>query len=76
MDMVAQRKGEFLSMKVDATLVKYGVTKLAHSLIGKLLMAPGEFPYTLETLSSNLSQAWGIAGEWRLVSLGKGYYNI
>lgn len=75
-DMVAQRKGEFLSVKVDDALVKNGVSELAHSLIDKLSLAPGDFPYTLDNLSSKLSQAWGIAGVWQLVPLGRGYYNI
>lgn len=49
-------KGEFLSVKVDDALVKYGISELAHSLIGKLSLAPGDSPYPLDSLYSRLSQ--------------------
>lgn len=54
-EMVAQRKCEFLSVKIDDALVKYGVSELMHSLIGKLSLAPGDLPYTLDNLYSKLS---------------------
>lgn len=49
--MISQRKGEFL----DDALVKYVVSELAHSLIGKLSLAPGDSPYSLDTLHAKLS---------------------
>lgn len=61
-DMTAQRKGEYLSIKVDDALVKNGISELAHSLIGKLSLAPGESPYSLDALYSKLSQVWGDHG--------------
>lgn len=75
-EMTTQRKGEFLSVKVDDALVKYGISELTHSLIGKLSLSQGDSPYSLDALHSKLSQIWGIMGEWQLVSLGRGYYNI
>lgn len=75
-DMVAKRKGEYLSVKVDDALVKYGVSELVPSLIGKLSLVQGDSPYSLDALYSKLSQIWGITGDWQLVPLGKGYYNI
>lgn len=74
--MIAKRKGEFLSVKIDDALVKYGVSELAHSLIGKITLVTGDAPYSLENLHVKLSQTWGIMGEWQLVPLERGFYNI
>lgn len=62
-DMVAKRKGEFLSVKIDDALVKNGVSELAHSLVGKLSLASGDVPYSLDSLYMKLSQSWGIVGD-------------
>lgn len=52
--MRGQRKGEFLSVKVDDNLVRQEISLLQHSLIGRLSLATGDSPYTLEDLTSRL----------------------
>lgn len=74
--MVATRKGDYLSVKIDDSLVQEGVAKLKNSLIGKLTLASGDSPYSLENLENKLTQIWGIQCNWSLVPLGRGYYNI
>ncbi|KAL8542608.1 hypothetical protein ACS0TY_003478 [Phlomoides rotata] len=76
MEMVATRKGEFLSVTLDATLVKRGVEELQNSLIARLIMARGEEPYSLEDLSRKLEATWNIYGGWKLVPIGRGYYIV
>lgn len=75
-NMVAQRKGEYLSIKVDEELVQRGVSTLQHSLIGRLTLAQGDSPYNLDSLKAKLNQVWEILGTWNLIPLGRGYYNI
>lgn len=74
--MFAQRKGEYISVKIDDALVNQEVNNLKHSLIGKLSLAPGDKPYSVSELVSKLNQIWGVAGEWTHIPLGRGYYNI
>ncbi|KAL8503471.1 hypothetical protein ACS0TY_022282 [Phlomoides rotata] len=75
-EMVATRKGEFLSVTLDTTLVKRGVEELQNSLIVRLILAKGEEPYSLEDLARKLEATWNIYGGWKLVPIGRGYYNV
>lgn len=52
--MHTQRKGEYLSIKVDNTLVQRNISLLQNSLIGKLTLAQGDAPYSLESLKNKL----------------------
>lgn len=61
-NMIAQRKGEYLSLTVDESLVRTGITQLQHSLIGKLTLATGDSPYSLEELTTKLGHIWGVVG--------------
>ncbi|KAL8509367.1 hypothetical protein ACS0TY_016537 [Phlomoides rotata] len=74
--MVATRKGEFLSVTLDDLLVQRGVEKLQNSLIARLILAKGEEPYPLETLTWKLEATWNISGNWKLIPIGCGYYNV
>ncbi|KAL8524256.1 hypothetical protein ACS0TY_014002 [Phlomoides rotata] len=75
-EMVATRKGEFLSVTLDDLLVKRGVDELQNSLIARLIHAKGEEPYLLETLTRKLEATWNISGGWKLIPIGRGYYNV
>lgn len=74
--MKAQRKGAFLSVRVDDELVRQEVSHLQNSLIGRLSLASGDTPYALDALVAKLGETWGIQGYWNLIPLGRGYYNI
>ncbi|KAL8477324.1 hypothetical protein ACS0TY_029575 [Phlomoides rotata] len=74
--MVATSKGEFLSVTLDNLLVKRGVEELQNSLIARLILAKGDEPYPLEDLNRKLEATWNIYGGWRLVPIGRGYYNV
>ncbi|KAL8478482.1 hypothetical protein ACS0TY_030395 [Phlomoides rotata] len=75
-EMVATRTGEFLSVTLDALLVKRGVEELQNSLIARLIPAKGEEPYSLEDLTQKLEATWNIYGGWKLLPIGRGYYNV
>lgn len=75
-NMQTQRKGEYLSIKVDENLAQHNISELQNTLIGKLSLAQGDTLYSLESLKSTLGQIWGVTDDWNLVPLGRGYYNI
>lgn len=68
------RNGEFLSINIDDALHRQGVRKLENTLIGLLMLKQGVKPTT--SLKDSLDQIWQIQGPWRLITLGKGYFNI
>lgn len=49
-DMRPQRKGDFISVKVDDALVRERVSQLQATLIGKLSLSQGDTPYSLDDL--------------------------
>lgn len=74
---VVSTKGGFNSVKVPQNLlVKCIALCSANSLIGHLILQKGEAPYTLPTLKITLTLTWGLKGNWWLISLGRGYYQI
>lgn len=74
--MVAQRKGDYFSVTIDDELIQQEVNLLQNTLIGRISMASRDSPYTIEELRLKLEHSCGISGDWDLVPLGKGYYNI
>lgn len=56
--------------------MQHEISRLQNSLIDRLVLTMGEKPYSLDDLKLKLSKVWGIAADWKLVPLGKGYYNI
>lgn len=69
--MIAQRKGDYLTVKIGDDLVQQGVQQLQNTLIGKLSLASGEVSYSLHDLTHKLGQVWGVAGPWNLIPLGR-----
>lgn len=63
-------------MKIDDKIVKEDITQLKFSLIGKLTLVAEDSPYSQDDLFKKLAQVWGNDGLWRLIPLGRGYYNI
>lgn len=62
-NMKAQRKGDDLSVKIDDDLVQREVARLQETLIGKITLASGDSPYSLEDLYSKLSHVEGLIGD-------------
>lgn len=75
-NMCVQRKGDYLTVKIDDYLVLQEANQLQNSLIGILTLAQGDKPYSFNDLRDKLGQIWGLGGSWNLVPRGRGYYNI
>lgn len=65
--MKAQRKGDYLSIKIDDELVQREVDHLKDSLIGKITLAFGDSPYLLEELHSRNARS-GMRCYWQFES--------
>ena len=70
------KKGAYVSVRVNSEALQSRLELCRYSLIGRLILAKGDKPYALQTLKEKLSAVWKIASAWRLISLGKGYYQI
>ncbi|KAI9198847.1 hypothetical protein LWI28_023034 [Acer negundo] len=47
-----------------------------NALIGHVVLSSGERPWKLVDLKARLSKHWMLNSDWRLISLGRGYYQI
>ncbi|KAL8485573.1 hypothetical protein ACS0TY_027748 [Phlomoides rotata] len=70
------RKGNFFSVHVDESLYKSAVQGLRGTLIGRLIYEKKVTPLSMESLERKLTELWGTSRTWRLIPLGKGYFNI
>lgn len=70
------RKGEFLSVNIDDQVHKQGVRDLQNSIIGRIILRLGAKPISTMELKALLDKSWNINGNWKIVSLGRGFFNI
>lgn len=70
------RKGEFLSINIDDSIHQQGVRELQNSLIGLVLLKSGAKLMPNIELKASLDKIWNIKGDWKFVTLGKGYFSI
>ena len=62
-------------MNVNAEALRSRMEMCKFSLIGRLILSKGDKPYALTSLKDKLNAIWNLPS-WRLISLGKGYYQI
>ena len=71
-----QQKRSYVSVKVNVEAFKSRLDLCQFSLIGRLILAKGDKPYALSSLKEKLNAVWKLLASWRLISLGKGYYQV
>lgn len=69
--MIAKRKGEYFSIKINDKLVKKKMTNLQDSLIGKLSLASGDSPYSLDDLKLKSGTDMGALSGMGFDSIGE-----
>ncbi|XP_050222820.1 uncharacterized protein LOC126672913 [Mercurialis annua] len=47
-----------------------------NALIGRIILSKGESPWKLVDLRKKLTDIWRITSNWKLISLGRGYYHV
>lgn len=71
------RKGDYLSATLDDKLHNIGLQEHEHTLSGRMLFNSG-----LKTMPSDdqlkaaMNFAWELKCSWRLIPIGKGYFNV
>lgn len=68
-------KGDCVSISIDKNAYKERMELCQFSLIGRVVLAKGDKPWKLVELKDKLSSIWQLRS-WRLISLGRGYYQI
>lgn len=70
------RKGDYFSISVDDEMYMQRRKVCEDSIIGCLVLSKGDRPWMFTNLQQHLHSVWNIQHSWRMVSLGKGYYNF
>jgi len=68
--------GETLSIKITQDLYERGMNFCKTNLRGRLVLNKGEKSYSTKEIESKLQKQWKTAGAWRMMSLGRGYYEF
>ena len=69
-------KGDALSIKIDQDEYSKGLAECQYALRGRFTLTKGDKPYTARDLASKLGKIWKMAHEWKMVSLGRGFYDF
>ena len=62
--------------RIDEDLYQKRVRICQASLIGRLVLSKGDQPWKIEDLRARLHGLWTPSASWKLISLGRGYYNF
>ncbi|KAK2417435.1 hypothetical protein QL285_039734 [Trifolium repens] len=69
-------KGESISIKITEKEYAKGVENCKFNLHGRLILKKGEIAPSCRELYSILSNLWKSISAWRMISLGKGYFEF
>ncbi|XP_062010594.1 uncharacterized protein LOC133726979 [Rosa rugosa] len=69
-------RGDKTYVKINEALYQEQLKNFKTNLIGRLLLRKGSVPMKTSVLKGLLADLWRPAAPWRLVPLGKGYFDI
>lgn len=69
-------RGDVTYVKINEQLYQEQLKTFKTNLIGRLLLRKGSTPLKLHGLKTSLASLWKLSSPWRLVPLGKGYFDI
>lgn len=69
-------KGDALSIKIGQDDYSKGLAECQYVLRGRLTLNKGDKPYTARDLATKLGKVWKMVHEWKMVSLGRGFYDF
>ncbi|KAK2646285.1 hypothetical protein Ddye_021480 [Dipteronia dyeriana] len=73
---ILSKKGGYVTVRMDLSAYKSRLEACKYSLIGRIVFSSGEKPWKLVDLKAKLQSVWMLNSVWRLISLGKGYFQI
>jgi len=69
-------KGDSLSIKICQDEYHKGVEECKNALRARLTLSKGDKPYSARDLSNKIGKLWTTTAGWKIVPLGKGYYDF
>jgi hypothetical protein len=69
-------KGDTLSIKIGQEEYRKGVEDCKYALRARLTLSKGDKPYSARDLSNKISKLWKTSAGWKMVPLGKGFYDF
>ncbi|XP_008350100.2 uncharacterized protein [Malus domestica] len=69
-------RGDVTYVKISEDLYQEQLRSCRTNLIGRLLLKKGTMPMKTELLKSALASLWKLHNSWKLVPLGKGYFDL
>jgi len=69
-------RGETLSIKITNYAYFRGLETYKYNLQSSLVLNKGDKPYTTKDIVAKLHKVWKVSGQWRLLSLGRGFYKF
>lgn len=69
-------KGDSLSIKITEEVHAKGIAACLTNFHGRLVLNKNDKPYTAKEISDKLSKQWETAAPWKLISLGKGFFEF
>ncbi|XP_050211774.1 uncharacterized protein LOC126661935 [Mercurialis annua] len=75
-DSIPVNKGGFIDIKIDQKVYDQQIAMCQNALIARIILSKGESPWKLIDLKKKLTDIWRITSNWKLISLGRGYYHV
>jgi len=69
-------KGDALSIRIGQDEYSKGLAECQYALRGRMTLNKGDKPYITRDLASKLGKFWKMVHQWKMVSLGRGYYDF
>jgi hypothetical protein len=69
-------RGDDLCIKIAQHEYEKGLDDCKKNLHGRLVMNKGDRSLTARELSGKLSTIWKIVNQWKMISLGRGFYEF
>lgn len=69
-------KGDSISIKISKDEYKKGLECCKNNLHGRLILSKGDKPIEIQDLREKLCKLWKPLGIWRMIPLGKGFYEL
>jgi hypothetical protein len=69
-------KGDALSIKICQEEYHRGLEDCKNALRARLTLNKGDKPYSARDLTNKIGKLWKTSAGWKMVPLGKGYYDF
>ncbi|KAK3204286.1 hypothetical protein Dsin_018332 [Dipteronia sinensis] len=71
-----KKKSDYVAVKVNPKCYDERLKLCGYSLIGRVVLSKGEEPWKILALKEKLQSIWKLKSQWRLIFLGRGFFQI